>query len=165
MGRDKALLPWGSGLLVQEIAGRLADVTGRVVLVGDPAVYGGLGYQCIPDFRPGLGPLSGIEAALSSGLAQDNLTLACDMPDVLSSHLQALLAVTSSDCVVTEDEAGRIHPLCAVYRTACLPSVTAALDEGRLKLLDLVRELRPAVVRYPGVLHNINTVEDLATVR
>jgi molybdopterin-guanine dinucleotide biosynthesis protein A len=111
-----------------------------------------------------MGPLSGIEAALASGRAERNLVLACDTPGVDLRHLRQLLLQDNS-CVITEDESGRLHPLCAVYDVSCLPAIRAALDAGRLKLLDLAASLSPAILRYPGVLSNINTLEDLAAAR
>jgi molybdenum cofactor guanylyltransferase len=164
MGRDKALLPWNSGTLAQEIATRVSAAAGSATLVGDPKLYGSLGFPCIPDLRSGFGPLSGIEAALAAHLAERNLVLACDIPDVSIDHLQTLLN-TPGDCIITEDTAGQLHPLCAVYHSRCLDAVREALDHRRLKLLDLVHQLNPVSVRYPGVLPNINTLEDLASAR
>jgi molybdenum cofactor guanylyltransferase len=163
MGRDKALLPWGGGTLAQHIASIAAEAAGTAVLVGDPDRHGGFGYECIPDLRPGLGPLSGIEAALASDHAERNLILACDSPAVPLEHLHALLGA-DSDCAVTLDDTGRMHPLCAMYRNSCLPVVKSALDEGRLRLLDLVQALNPTLIRHYGVLRNINSMEDWTAV-
>ncbi len=163
MGRDKALLPWNSGVVLQEIAAKLAAVAGTAALVGNPGRYTGFGFDCLPDLRPGLGPLSGIETALHSRRAEYNFLLACDMPDISSDHLRLLLHTaqqTDARCVVTLDQTGRTHPLCAVYRSGCLASVTAALDEGRLRLLDLVDELGAIAVRAISPVRNINTPEE-----
>jgi molybdopterin-guanine dinucleotide biosynthesis protein A len=164
MGRDKALLPWNSGVLAHEIAIRVSAAAGSATLVGDPALYGSLGFPCIPDVRPGLGPLAGLETALTATLALRNLVIACDMPDLPLHHLRTLLD-TSGDCIVTEDATGQLHPLCAVYHARCLPAVRESLDRHDLKLLDLVLQLKPVYVRYPGALPNINTLEDLASAR
>lgn len=162
MGRNKALLPWNSGVLAQEVAARVAEAAGSATLVGDPDVYGALGYPCISDLRPGLGPLSGLESSLTANLAERNLVLACDIPGVSVEHLKTLLDMPSP-CVITEDETGQLHPLCAVYHKDCLPLVRSALDQNRLKLLDLVAQLSCVSVRYPGALPNLNTLEDFAS--
>jgi molybdopterin-guanine dinucleotide biosynthesis protein A len=57
---------------------------------------------------------------------------------------------------------GRRHPLCAVYRRACLPAVRAALDAKRWRLLDLVEELRAVEVPIDSILSNVNTPEEWA---
>lgn len=168
MGRDKALLPWNTGVLVQDVAAKLAAVTGSVTLIGDPARYAHLQYPCLPDRRPGLGPLSGIETALESARGEVNLILACDMPHIDVAHLRSLLAAaldSEEECLVTEDASGVIHPLCAAYRSTCLPAVRKALDEGRLKLMSLVGELKPKLIPVPVRLSNINTAEDWSAAR
>jgi molybdopterin-guanine dinucleotide biosynthesis protein A len=67
--------------------------------------------------------------------------------------------------------AGRPEPLFARYGRACLHAVRAALDHGRFKAADLVRQLDPdwideATLRSvdPDLrfLTNVNTREDLA---
>jgi molybdopterin-guanine dinucleotide biosynthesis protein A len=160
MGRDKALLPWKSGVLVEEIAAKAATVTRHVALVGNPSRYAHLNYPCIADLRPGMGPLSGIEAALASGRGDLNLILACDMPEMEEVHLVKLVDAarrSSAKCIVTADGSGRMHPLCAVYRRECLPAVRSALDEGRLKLTALVQDLQAEVVTIPGPIRNLNS--------
>jgi molybdenum cofactor guanylyltransferase len=69
MGRDKALLPLKSGLLIDEVAGKVADACGTAALIGEPERYRHLGIDCLADLRPRMGPLAGIETALDSGAA------------------------------------------------------------------------------------------------
>lgn len=163
MGRDKALLPWKSGVLVEEIAAKAAAVTSHVYLVGDSRRYAHLNYPCIPDLRPGLGPLSGIEAALASGFGELNLILACDMPEIQDAHLARLVDAareSRANCVITADASGRMHPLCAVYRRECLPHVKRALDQGRLKLMQLVQDFQAEVLELADCIRNINTAAE-----
>jgi molybdenum cofactor guanylyltransferase len=160
MGRNKALLPWRNGVLVQEIAGHVKRAAGSVALVGDQIRYAGLPFAVLPDLRACAGPLSGVEAALASGLAEFNLIVACDMPNLQDQHLGALLrqaVETRAECLITLDQDNRRHPLCAVYRSTCLPVVSRALDNGRLRLLDLLDDLKARAfpVTYP--LLNVNT--------
>lgn len=160
MGRDKALLPWKSGVLAEEMAAKAAAVTEHIALVGDPTRYAHLNLPCIPDLRPGLGPLSGIEAALASGRGELNLILACDMPGIEDAHLARLVnraRQSPAHCVATVDPSGRLHPLCAVYHRDALPQVRRALDEGRLKLMDLVDDLQAEVISVPKVVPNLNS--------
>lgn len=160
MGTDKALLPWGTGVLVEEIAAKVAAAAGSVTLIGNPIQYAHLRYSCLPDLRPGMGPLSGIEAALASGRGELNLILACDMPHVEDAHLANLVHTAhdlNANCVVTGDETGAIHPLCAVYRRACLQKVKEALDTGELRLMRLIEDLQATLIKVPGRIRNINT--------
>ena len=163
MGRDKALLPWQSRPLVEHVANAVQAAAGNVILVGEPQRYGFLEFERIPDIHPGLGPLSGIEAALSSQHGELNLIVACDMPAVGSDFLARLLRVAAANttlCVVSEDSNGRLYPLCAVYKTACLPAVGGALAEGRLRLLDFVEEVGAATLKVDYEIANVNTSEE-----
>ncbi len=163
MGRDKALLPHHSGVLVEEIAAKLAAVTVSVALVGPPERYRHLHLDCIPDRRPGLGPLAGVEAALASARGEWNLIVACDMPDIDTPLLKKLIDTAKqwrAQCALATDETGESHPLCAVYHASCLPIVSGALDRGRLKLLETVHALQPVTVHIGGVFRNVNTPEE-----
>lgn len=163
MRRDKALLGWNARLLVEELAARVAAAAGNVALIGEPARYQHLDIECFADLRPDHGPLAGIEAALETRRAEFNLILGCDMPGVEIAWLRRLLAEaqeTGALCMATRDANGTLHPLCAVYRTECLPTVQRALNAGRLKLLDLLSELGAATLDTAQIISNINTPEE-----
>ena len=167
MGQDKALLfsgshP-GSHPLVTDVARQVGVAAGRVALVGKPERYRHLGLECLDDLRPDLGPLAGIETALMSHRGDLNLIVACDMPGLTAHLLQALLqraAQTESLSVVTRDKTGVIHPLCAVYRTACLPVIARALEARRLRLMDVIEELKAIAFDTGEMIWNVNTPQD-----
>jgi len=164
MGRDKALLSWNSRPLVDDVA-RAAAVAGSVALVGETTRYKQFGFDCLPDLRSGCGPLGGIEAALESRRGDLNLILACDMPGLEHAWLSRLLShaqETGALCVASRDPGG-IHPLCAVYRSECLPAIRRNLDARRLRLLDLLRELGATTLERTRPLWNVNTPHDWAS--
>ena len=163
MGQDKALLPSGQLPLVQHIAQQVASATASVALVGKPERYQHLGLDCITDLRPDLGPLAGIEAALGSQRGDLNLIVACDMPGLTSKFLRALLhhaEQTEALCVVTRDRSGAIHPLCAAYRSSCLPVIERALNARHLRLMDVIEELDAIHFTIADVLWNVNTPQE-----
>ena len=163
MGIDKALLRWNSHALVEDVAAKVRSVAGNVALVGPPERYRELGFDCLPDVRPGLGPLAGIEAALASGRAELNLIAACDLPGIEADWLRRLLRAaeqTAAFCTMARDSEGVMHPLCGVYRSECLRAVRRALDEHRFRLQDVTRELQAAVVEIESPLMNLNTPQD-----
>ncbi len=165
MGEDKTRLKVRSHFLVEIVAREVARAAGGVTLIGKPESFADLPFECLPDLRPGLGPLGGLEAALASQRAELNLIAGCDMPDIQFADLTRLLNVAEESkalCVMTRDACGRRHPLCAVYRNDALPVVSAALDAGRLRLLELVEELKAVEVRIDTVLSNVNTPEEWA---
>jgi molybdenum cofactor guanylyltransferase len=167
MGRNKALLPFRGGALAGFVARAAASAAGSVVLVGDPILYGELGYPVVPDLYPGEGPLGGILTALHHTSADWNLVVACDMPGISAEFLAALLDAAERvgcDALVPTGPSGRPEPLCAVYhRRAYAPfqqvfgagerRVTAAFASVRAEILP-VKELAP--------FQNVNTPEDWA---
>jgi molybdopterin-guanine dinucleotide biosynthesis protein A len=167
MGADKALLLFEGATLVQRIACCVEKVTGNATLVGDPQKYRTLGFPVIPDVRPGLGPLGGMEAALLHSASEWNLIVACDMASVDSEFLQTLASEArelplEKDCLVPVGPDGRPQPLTALYRRRCLPVFSEALDRNRTKVTDAVNSLH-AVFRQTAdakSFQNVNTPQD-----
>ncbi len=158
MGRDKALLAFRGTTLLEHVAARAAAVVQPVTIVGPPERYLHFGYPVIADRHAGAGPLAGIEAALSSCSSGRALILACDMPDV-PLHLLRSLVGEPGDCVIPRTGDGRLNPLCAVWSTTLLPAVQQALAEGRLKVLDCLKDVDVKEVSWPA-LENANTPEE-----
>lgn len=168
MGRDKALLQWRHQTLVESVAAKVLVAAGNVALVGRPysrdlSEHDVRGLVCVPDLRPGLGPLSGIEAALASGFGDLNLIVSCDLPLLETDWLQRLLhhATThETKCTIARDSNGQLHPLCGVYRSDCLPVIQDALNAGRLRLMSVIEELSAEHLPFHTPLYNVNTPED-----
>lgn len=167
MGADKALLDYRGRPLAAHVASQGAAAAGRAFLVGPAARYGALGWPCIEERFPGMGPLSGIEAALRSGLADWCLVLACDMPGADAVSLRALLEHArgpDADAAVTVSPGGRPEPLCAVYHARLAPQAEALLVAGRRavrELLDRIR-WRPFPAPHADFAANVNTREHWA---
>jgi molybdenum cofactor guanylyltransferase len=169
MGQDKARLLSNSRYLVEETAETVSQVTQFVRLVGRPGMFTDLPTQGLEDRRSGLGPLAGLEAALLSSQSEFgdalNIVVGCDMPGLRAAWLRQLLSTaqdTDALCAAARDARGKVHPLCAVYRTACLPVVQNALDSGRLRLMDLLGRLRAVEVPIGDLIANINTPAEWA---
>jgi molybdopterin-guanine dinucleotide biosynthesis protein A len=120
----------------------------------------------VADRIPGCGPLGGLHAALSETLGDATIVIACDMPYVSRSFLGHLLSLTQdADAVVPRTERG-YHPLCAAYTRACLAPAAARLADGRLKMIDLLQDVRLRAVTtneiddfgdHHRLLANVNT--------
>lgn len=170
MGVDKALIDFGGEPLAVRVAREAAKVCASVSLVGDPELYGGLGLPVIADRFPGCGPLAGIEAALAATSADWNLVVACDMPALDTSLLEALFRA-GGDCAFPAYPDGTIEPLCAVYHRSCHPAIRSALEAGIRKVTDAFTTPGSLfAIRYVAVTRsepfaNLNTPEDLRRYR
>jgi molybdopterin-guanine dinucleotide biosynthesis protein A len=165
MGRDKALLPFAGGVLVEHVAREVEAAADSVTLLGDPALYGHLGWPVWNDLVPGRGPIGALYTALRRTEADWNLFVACDMPHIRRQDLALLLeqaSTTEADCVAPLDEEKRSHPLCAAYHRRVLQAVTRALNDNHLKMQDLLATLQTAYTRAIGSEHltNVNTPEE-----
>ena len=168
MGTDKALLEIEGRSLLQRVASEISQVCGSVRVVGDPARYAGFGIPVIPDLSPGLGPLAGIEAALTATTVEFNLIVACDMPNVRAGELEDLFTA-GGDVAVPRHDDGRVEPLCAVYSRKCLAQVRKMLESGVRSVKEALRLLESdgfalRYVRVPrdNAFANLNTPADLA---
>lgn len=167
MGRDKALLPFHGGALAGHVAATVAAAAGSVILIGDPQKYGHLGYPVLADRKPGVGPVGGIESALSYTTADWNLVLACDMPGISAEFLRGLLDAAEragADVLAPAGPSGRLEPLSAVYHRRCRETLGRALEAGVRKVTDALAGLE--VARLPvdnaACFENLNTPEEWA---
>lgn len=164
MGRDKALLPYRGTVLAAWVAGRVEEAAGSACLVGGGEKYVHLGYPVLEERYAGLGPLSGIEAALGRG-ADWSLVVACDMAGLDSGRLREMLEAAEQNdaqAVYACGSGGRPEPLCAVYHRDCLPAVREMLVAEELKVQALFRKINALAwtASWADELRNINTPED-----
>lgn len=134
--------------LIQEIG--QAGIEEIVVVSCDIRAYSAFGRTVIPDIRPNLGPLGGIEAALAHAARHGNsdavLFLPCDMPAISRIQIQTLLDTfqSSSERVVVatlQTENIPMQPLCSIVHKEILPSVQSALDEREYSVRRLWKKL------------------------
>ncbi len=141
-----------------------------ILLVGGTS--GHPSVRRIADRVAGRGPLGGIHAALATIVEADGdraFVMAGDMPYVTAELVNHLLELSrDADAVVPMTETG-YHPLCAVYTRACLDPIARRLNEGRLKVTDVLDDVNTRVVRADELqrfgerhrlLSNVNTPGD-----
>jgi molybdopterin-guanine dinucleotide biosynthesis protein A len=167
MGRDKALLPYRGGALVESVARAVKLAAGSVTLVGHPRRYRRLGLAAIADAYPRQGPLGGILTALGHTSADWNLVTACDMPGLSVRFLRMLLEEaerSGEDALIAAGPSGRLEPLCAAYHRRSRPALEAAFEHGVRKALAALEEVRLAIFPVSQVtpFQNVNTPEEWA---
>jgi molybdopterin-guanine dinucleotide biosynthesis protein A len=182
MGQDKALMQLDGQPLAAIVALNVRGAVGSVTLVGERAKYGALGLPLIEDLHPGLGPLSGIHAALTHCRKPLALIAGCDMPFLTAGFLEELAMIASvGDAEVTVAEslpessaAHRYESLCAVYNRSALSRVEEAIARDELKLATLYQQLKLRVLsaeecapyNRQGILFaNVNTPDDFEIAR
>lgn len=175
MGRDKALLPWGGGTLLDHAIARLSAVCESVrILCGPSLRYEDHGVPVVADVVADAGSLGGLVTGLELLRNAPGLFLAVDLPHVtipLLAHLAAL--AVDVDAVVPISPHGP-EPLCAVYGPGCLEPVRRSIAAGRFKMTAFwpevrVREAQAQELAAFGdaalLFQNVNTPEDYSDSR
>ncbi len=170
-GRPKGLLelPGGTTIIENTLAAVAAAGIAQVaIFANDPDPYRELDPDVVPDRRPGLGPLGGIETALLHYAARSDaiLVLPCDLPGLTPREIRALQAAfltSRPPVVVAATRGGFWHPLCAIVRADLLPPISRALDSGRNGVRRLWRSLGALPLHFEKALpfFNVNTPADL----
>jgi molybdopterin-guanine dinucleotide biosynthesis protein A len=173
-GSDKALAQIGGETVLRRMVRLLSEVADFACIVTTVGRYPDFQEKIVADRWPGEGALGGILTALhiSRESAHDwNVIVSCDMPflsHVWLSYMINRAASSNADVLLPRSESGD-EPLCACWRTASLPQLQAAFDEGIRKVTDGAQRLRMEVLdeghwkRFDSggrLFWNMNTQQD-----
>ncbi|MBA2663401.1 MAG: molybdenum cofactor guanylyltransferase [Bradymonadaceae bacterium] len=166
-GRDKAraVLPDGR-TLIEHVATRLQPVASTITVVADrPAKFADLGFRTIADLRPGLGPLSGLHAALED-VADDSwlFYVSCDFLGFDHHWVEQLVANIEPGAGAVAFRSERWEPVFALYNASILKAVAEAFAQSEHALWRLLDQVSARALPLPADWHrakSINTKEDL----
>jgi molybdopterin-guanine dinucleotide biosynthesis protein A len=167
MGSDKALLRVDGVAMAQRVADAVsgAGCSPVVAIGGDAARLSALGLRVVADRWPGEGPVGGVLTALLEHPDADAVVVvACDLPDLSSATVHALVDALGADPEAAAAAAvtDRVQPLCVAWRPSAAPILTAAMDRGERRLHVVLAELGCAEVQVdPRDLANVNSPGDL----
>lgn len=166
-GADKALLPLGSGTLLDQAVARLGPQVAALAVSanGDPARLERFGLPVLADEVP-MGPLSGLLAGLRWAAARGASHLATVPVDVpfLPGDLVPHLLLAGNGGPAIARSGGRLHPVCGLWPVVLAPALAAFLDSGtKPKVMDFASAQGAAIADFPddGAFSNVNTPEDL----
>jgi molybdopterin-guanine dinucleotide biosynthesis protein A len=182
LGRDKATVDLNGRTLL----GRAVDVVHdglhptRITAVAANAAQFAIDaiaadVPFIFDLHEDRGPLGGLHAALADAKTPWIFVLACDYPFVSAELIELLNGMISDDfdCILPEQEDGRLQPLCAFYKVEALRAVVdEVIQRPRVPppMHEIVSGLRTRVVMFAEYEHlprandlfcNINTTDDI----
>ncbi len=175
MGFNKALMDIGGKPMIRLLIDRIRPVTDRILISSNDSLsYKFLDFPVIPDHFAGHGPLGGFHSAMLHDSCSLFIVLACDLPNLKTPLIRTLVSLAEGfDAAIPRTRDGIAHPLCAVYRRTCLPSVERALKRGANKVIKTflddslaIRWVSPDEGNFKDTdLANINTPDDLRKVR
>lgn len=147
MGRDKAFLPFGQGLLVERVIEVIQQVTDDVILITNtPEQYERFALPMFADVIPEAGSLGGIYTGLVCAKTPYSLCLACDMPFMKPTFLRFLCRMAAKADVVVPRIADDFQPLCAVYSQVCRDPILHKIEAGQLKITGFFDQVRVHVI-------------------
>ncbi|TEU03647.1 MAG: molybdenum cofactor guanylyltransferase [Dehalococcoidia bacterium] len=146
LGREKALEEIGGRSLIERVIERLSLLGNEIIVVTSSSdQLPDLGVKRVIDSYPGKGNLVGIYSGLKEVASSHSLVVGCDMPFLNIDLLRYIMELSPGfDVVIPRVDEG-VEPLHAVYSKNCLAPIEVYLREGRLKIFDLLPELK---VRY-----------------
>lgn len=175
MGGGKPLRRFGTSTLVAHAAGLARRWSPDVaVAVRDPAqVAGAVDLPLLVDEPAIGGPAAGLASAFAYARergAERLLTLPCDMPRLPGDLLRRLTEALTPDAnVAVAASGGRLHPVCALWRTEAGERLPAYLASGRASLSGFAAEVGHVEAAWPDALDdpfaNANTPDDLAALQ
>ncbi|MCA9523302.1 MAG: molybdenum cofactor guanylyltransferase [Myxococcales bacterium] len=175
LGRDKALLPWGRGTLLEHVVAILRPLFDELVVVSrDRERLAHLDVPVVTDRLRGAHALAGIHAALSEAPRELVFVCACDLPLLSADAVRLVCRHAAPQTVVVPRIGGRLEPLFALYPRTLASEAEQLARAENYRLRDLVtrgsmHELDDTQFRDAGipldVFANINTIEDLEAVR
>lgn len=171
IGGDKPLRRLNGRRLLDHTLEKAHAFAGSVILVvREPVQAEGFAETVVLDTPQIEGPLAGLLSALTWAAdagVERVLTLPCDMPRLPADLLSRLEPALTPDMgVAVAASGGRLHPICALWRTTAIPVLRRRVGEGRLSLQGLSEAVGRVVVEWPAdeddAFVNINTAADLA---
>jgi molybdopterin-guanine dinucleotide biosynthesis protein A len=172
MGQDKAWIELDGEPLIKRVATVLAQVADEVLIVANDQRYASLGLRVVHDRYPQGGALGGIATGVGAATHNTVLVAACDMPFLSVDVWQLLLGLAADADVVIPRVGGEYETLHAIYTKACVPHMSRALAENRLRVIAFFDQVRVQAVEEPELravdptlrsFTNVNTPEELAS--
>ncbi|MBI4295243.1 MAG: molybdenum cofactor guanylyltransferase [Chloroflexi bacterium] len=150
LGRDKAWEKVGGESLIQRVVSRLTPLSTELIVVmaqgqHRPTLNANIDIRLASDIYPGCGSMGGIYTGLTLARSFHSVVVACDMPFLVAPLLRYMIELSPDyDVVVPRAEKG-LEPLHAIYSKNCLAPMRTSIQDGRLRVVDVLSKVR---VRY-----------------
>ena len=172
MGADKGLLRFRGKRLADHSIEAVKPLCNEILIIANNKSYHDFGYPVYEDLVSSKGPLAGILTGLTHSVTDLNIILSCDSPFVNTPMLGHLLNYAGEYDAVVPRYMDRMYPLTAVYRKQSCSILEKQLQNGELRVQDVIRKLNSKLVDLDPALPflttetfmNMNTQEDLLSV-
>lgn len=167
-GNNKAFLKFENKSFIEKITDQLTEFHNIYISVDDKEKYKNLNFILLEDICKNIGPMGGIYSALKAIDEKYIFVTACDMPKITKEFVQFICNSITEDiqCVVTQDEEGRIYPLAGVYSKDIIYIIEEMIKQKDYKLLNLIKRAKYKIISLSDtkfnkyILDNINNLEE-----
>lgn len=167
-GNNKAFLKFENKSFIEKITDQLIEFHNIYISVDDKEKYKNLNFVLLEDICKDIGPMGGIYSALKAIDEKYIFVTACDMPKITKEFAQFICNFITEDiqCVVTQDEEGRIYPLAGVYSKDIIYIIEEMIKQKDYKLLNLIKRAKSKIISLSDtkfnkyILDNINNLEE-----
>ena len=158
MGTDKTRLLYNGETLLERAYRRFSAAFDEVFISANSNI-GIPGARVINDIHPGLGPVSGLQAALRE--FETVFLVAADMPFANPDAAKLVIEAGRGTAACAGNASGRAEPLFAYYTKAVIPEVEYSVRSGDYSLHRLLARVGAGSFTVdPDTLVNINRPED-----
>lgn len=173
MGQEKPLIRDGAVSIVEKTIQKLGSLTDHVYLIcNSDNFHQYINFvsdkiSVVQDEIEDIGPLGGIHAGLTKMKGETSFFIAGDMPFIEPDLLERLKFAYQEDpeydAVVCKTDSG-IEPLVAVYSKKILPFLIKNVEECRLSVMDLLKNVKTkycSFISESNQFISLNVPEDL----
>jgi len=159
-GQDKGLIEYKDKKLIEHVIARMKPQVDEIIISANRNIqqYEKFGYKVVSDTTDNyLGPLAGINSALTLCSYDLLLVVACDMPDLpIDLAAKLFTGIINSDLAIAETE-DRLQ-LSFMFKRTLSDSVNQSLHERNLRLMRWVMQQQPTIINFKNTsaFNNIN---------
>lgn len=172
-GNNKSFLKYENKSFIESIIDQLTGFQNIYISVDNKEKYRNLNFTLVEDMYKDIGPMGGIYSALKMIEEKYIVVIACDMPKIKKEFIDFLCdSITENiECIVTEDEKGRICPLGGIYSKDLIGKIEKMIEEKDYKLLNLIRRANSKIIPLSetnfnkNILDNVNDLKDYDKLR
>jgi molybdopterin-guanine dinucleotide biosynthesis protein A len=178
MGFDKQELFLNGKRVVFSLIEQLKRIFSPILVITHrPELYVGSGVLTTSDIYQNQGPLGGIHAALSTGLAEYYYVIACDMPvlnNAFIAYMQKQVKMLKPDIICAINGIGWIEPFNAFYSARCLNPLTTYIKKENTALFKFIKTQNTFHIGFEEaklfsplfeMFKDVNTFQDLTEYR
>ena len=164
MKRDKALLDFPEGKLIERIYGQLSPLFDEIIIsVSKKNAKLFQNYKIVIDDIEDQGPLRGILSGLKASSNEAVFFIATDIPDVNLELLQEIIVFSKDfEIIVPKTSEKHYEPLFAIYNKNVIQKIEKLLNSGIRKIIELypLCNTKFVITENKNKLTNINTPEE-----